>query len=173
MKALDRRFGTERQRTRLRADFTEETHRRDCGWAWTGNEEVGSPSLPRLWFDLSGGFCDWTVQNILDYELKRPLFQGKPTSLDEVVEIVAEAEAWYKAEKAGQSRVLIPEATKKDSGCPTTNSDLIDMLHKLMDTQQCQLRKETQGLETRMLETRMLELWQSAAAQPQQSNQRR
>ena len=55
---------------------------------------------------------------------------------------MAEAEAWYKAEKAGQSRVLIPEATKKDSGCPTTNSDLIDMLHKLMDAQQRQLRSE-------------------------------
>ena len=77
-----------------------------------------------------------------DYELKRALFQGKPTSLDEAVEIVAEAEAWYKTEKAGQSRVLIPEATKKASGCPTTNSDLVEMLYELMDAQKRQLRSE-------------------------------
>ena len=41
-----------------------------------------------------------------DYELKQALFQGKPKTLDDAVEITAEAEAWLKAEKMGHSRAV-------------------------------------------------------------------
>ena len=45
-----------------------------------------------------------------DIDLKGALSQGKPSTLDEAVEIVAEAEAWYQTEKAGRSKEVVPDA---------------------------------------------------------------
>ena len=70
-----------------------------------------------------------------DFELKRALFQGKPASLDEAVEIVAEAEAWGKAEKVGRSRTVIPEANNEDIRASSGLEAVTAMLRELLIVQ--------------------------------------
>lgn len=107
VKALEHRFGLEKQRIRHRAELTSRKRRVGESVAELGQaiRKLVRRAYPKNGLEFQEDFAVEQFKNALgDLELKRALFQGKPTTLDEAVEIVSEAEAWLKAEKVGHSR---------------------------------------------------------------------
>ena len=138
VKVLDRRFGSERQRVRHRAELS--TRRRRPGETVAELGQVIRKLVKRAYPDSGLAFQDEFAieqfKNALDdYDLKQALFQGKPKTLDDAVEIVAEAEAWLKAEKVGRSRaVKTPVGERQDSQTCTETVDIAEMLRGVLTT---------------------------------------
>ena len=100
--ALTHRFGLEKQRVRNRAELTNRKRLVGESVAELGQavRKLVRRAYPKSGLAFQEDFAVEQFKNALDdLELKRALFQGKPNTLDEAVDMASEAEAWMKAEK--------------------------------------------------------------------------